>query len=441
MELVVDDVAADADLPRSTGVVVIGGGIVGASTALFLARKGIRVVLCEKGRIAGEQSSRNWGWIITCGRDDREIPLSALTNRLWAEMPALVEADIGYRQSGTARLYDSDAPIAVAEAWCRRALPQGLDARVLSSREVEALYPGATRPFKGGLYAPADAVAEPQKAVPAMARAAQRLGAGIFTGCAVRALDVQGGRVAGVITEHGRVQADAVVLAGGGWSRLFCDALGIRLAQLTVQASVMRTGPLVGGPLPAAVTQHFSFRRRDDGGYTIGDPFHTLAPLTPASFRFLPDFRDTLHMSWRRLKPTLSRFIAEWRDARPRAADAVSAYEQTRVTDPAPTKRFVAATHRRLVERFPVFASVPIVQSWAGLLDVTADAVPVLSAVPGLPGFYIGTGFSGHGFTLGPAAGHVLADLATGSTPSIDLSPFRVARFSDGSRPKPQAGF
>ena len=88
-----------------------------------------------------------------------------------------------------------------------------------------------------------------------------------------------------------------------------------------------------------------------------------------------------------------------------------------------------------------MFASVPVVQSWAGLLDVTADAVPVLSAVHTLPGFYIGTGFSGHGFTLGPAAGHVLADLATGSTPSIDLSPFRVARFSDGSRPKPQVGF
>lgn len=397
-------------------------------------------MLCEKGSIACEQSSRNWGWIITCGRDDREIPASGLADRLWAEIPGLVEADVGYRRTGIARLYDRDEPLAVAEAWCRRAGPQGLDARILSSREVADLYPGASRPFRGALYAPSDAVAEPQKAAPAMARAARRFGATILTGCAVRALDIEAGRVAGVFTERGRIRADAVVLAGGAWSRLFCDGLGIRLAQLPVQASVMRTAPF-DGPVPAAVTQHFSFRKRLDGGYTIGDPLHTIAPLTPSSFRFLPDFMGNLKMSWRRLKPTGRRFLAEWSDARRRGPEAVSAYERTRVNDPDPTPRFVEATHRRLVERFPAFAGVPVVETWAGLLDVTADAVPVISRVDRIPGFYIGTGFSGHGFTLGPAAGHLLAELATGATPSVDLAAFRASRFADGSRPQPQVGF
>jgi glycine/D-amino acid oxidase-like deaminating enzyme len=104
MGLIVDEVTADADFPTETAVVVIGGGIVGTSTALFLARKGVPVVLCEKGHIAGEQSSRNWGWIITCGRDDREIPISVLAARLWGEMTGMVEADIGYRATTTATL-------------------------------------------------------------------------------------------------------------------------------------------------------------------------------------------------------------------------------------------------------------------------------------------------------------------------------------------------
>ena len=441
MGLIVDEVTADADFPTETAVVVIGGGIVGTSTALFLARKGVPVVLCEKGHIAGEQSSRNWGWIITCGRDDREIPISVLAARLWGEMTGMVEADIGYRATGIARLYDSDAPIAVAEAWCRGRPRRASTPASSPAREVATLFPGATRPFKGGLFAEGDAVAEPQRAASAIARAAQRKGARILTNCAVRALDTEAGRVSGVWTERGRIKADAVVLAGGAWSRLFCDSLDVRLSQLLVQASVMRTAPLSGGPLPAAVTQHYSFRRRADGGYTIGDPFNTLAPITPSSFRFMRDFTPTLRMSWRRLRPTASRFMTELRDARRRPRDAASAYEETRVNDPDPDRRFTDETRRRLIERFPIFGTVPVEQSWAGLLDVTPDAVPVISSVPSIPGFHVGTGFSGHGFTLGPGAGHVLADLATGTEPAVDVTPFSIARFSDGSRPKPQVGF
>jgi glycine/D-amino acid oxidase-like deaminating enzyme len=437
----IDTVASDATLPERTAVVVVGGGIVGASTALFLALKGVPVVLCEKGHIAGEQSSRNWGWIINCGRDDREIPISLLSGRLWREMSGLVEAEIGYRAIGIARLYDSDAPIARARAWCERARPMGSDARVLNSAEIDSLFPGASRPFKGALYSPTDAVAEPQKATSAIVNAAHRLGAKIMMNCAVRALDFEGGKVSGVITEHGRIHCDTVVLAAGAWSRLFCDALGIKLAQLTVQASVMRTSPVAGAPFPAGVTDGFSFRRRLDGGYTIGDPFHTIAPITPASFRLLPDFTGMLKMSWRRLTPSFSRFGAELRAAKRRSGSDPSAYEEVRANDPAPSSRHLDEAYTRLVERFPTFRSAQILQQWAGLLDVTADAVPVISAIDTVPGLLIGTGFSGHGFTLGPGAGHVLADLATGKPPAVDITPFRASRFWDGSRPKPVVGF
>src|ERR1700732_801792 len=96
----VDPVQSDAALPPRTGVVVIGGGIAGTSTAFFLAGKGVPVVLCEKGEIAGEQSSRNWGWCRKMGRDPRELPLAIEALRLWAEMNSLVGAETGFRRSG-----------------------------------------------------------------------------------------------------------------------------------------------------------------------------------------------------------------------------------------------------------------------------------------------------------------------------------------------------
>ena len=96
----VDPVSSDEALPARVDVVVIGGGIIGASTALFLAEKGVSVALCEKGHIAGEQSSRNWGWCRKMGRDPRELPLIIESLRLWQGMNERVEAETGFRQAG-----------------------------------------------------------------------------------------------------------------------------------------------------------------------------------------------------------------------------------------------------------------------------------------------------------------------------------------------------
>src|SRR5919112_1253555 len=96
----VDTIAADQTLPASADVVVIGGGIIGVCTALFLARDGVSTVLCEKGEIAAEQSSRNWGWCRKMGRDPRELALSIEALRFWTQMDKMVEGDTGFRQSG-----------------------------------------------------------------------------------------------------------------------------------------------------------------------------------------------------------------------------------------------------------------------------------------------------------------------------------------------------
>jgi glycine/D-amino acid oxidase-like deaminating enzyme len=94
-----------------------------------------------------------------------------------------------------------------------------------------------------------------------------------------------------------------------------------------------------------------------------------------------------------------------------------------------------------LTNAFPVFANVRVAQRWGGMIDVTPDAVPVISPVEGVPGFFIATGFSGHGFGIGPAAGRLMANLVTGETPIVDPQAFRLSRFSDGSNPRPISGF
>src|ERR1700754_2514991 len=113
----VDIVPSNPQTPATTTVVIIGGGIIGVCIAFFLARKGVPVVLCEKGQIAGEQSSRNWGWCRKMGRDPRELPLAMEALRLWAEMNSLVGMETGFRRSGIVYLCRTPEELAKREAW------------------------------------------------------------------------------------------------------------------------------------------------------------------------------------------------------------------------------------------------------------------------------------------------------------------------------------
>ena len=108
-------------LPNATSVVIIGGGIVGVCTALYLAEKGIPVVLCEKGEIGAEQSSRNWGWTRVMGRDVREIPLGLESLRLWRGLNQSIGAETGFRQCGIVYLCDNQQEMAEYEAWLAQA--------------------------------------------------------------------------------------------------------------------------------------------------------------------------------------------------------------------------------------------------------------------------------------------------------------------------------
>jgi len=418
--------------------VIIGGGIIGTSTAFFLARKGVAVALCEKGEIAAEQSSRNWGWCRKMGRDPREIPLIIESLRLWPQMNTLTGAETGFRQCGIVYLCRDSADVAKRSAWLDAARPYQIDSRLLSATELRSVLPNLQGNWAGGLYTPSDGRAEPTKAAPAIAAAARQHGAAILTRCAARGIETTAGRISAVVTERGPIACDSVVRAGGVWSRLFSGSLGVRLPQLRVTSAVMRTEKLDGGPDVSAAGEGFGFRKRLDGGYTIANWSSNRFDITPDTFRFFTDFLPALRQNRDAIRVRIGRrFVEEWRTPRRWALDKPSPFERTRTLDPAPDPVILAQAQKNITAAFAVFGTMRIAERWGGAIDVTPDAVPVISPVEALPGFFIATGFSGHGFGIGPGAGRLMADLVNGDPPVVDPAPFRFSRFTDGSRPKP----
>lgn len=427
----VDPIVSDIALPARTGVAIIGGGIIGVSTALFLAEKGHAVVLCEKGEIGAEQSSRNWGWCRTMGRDADEIPLAIESLRLWRGMNQRAGHDTGFRQPGIAYLCETEQEVAKQEAWLEEARPYQVEARLVRGAGIDTVIPGASGHFIAAMHTPTDGRAEPSQAAPAIALAARAAGATILTNCAVRGIETKAGRISGVVTEKGAVDCDAVVLAGGAWSRLFCGNAGIELPQLSVLASAFRTKPLSGGPEVAASGSVFAFRKRLDGGYTIARRNANIADITPDSFRLLLQYLPTLKENYGEIRMRFGRrFFEALRTPRRWALDQATPFEAVRVLDPTPREHILVEARKVLSRMFPVFAGMQVAQSWGGMIDVTPDAVPVIGAVDAMPGFFLATGFSGHGFGIGPGAGKLMADIVAGDTPLVDPTPFRFARFA-----------
>lgn len=435
-------VLPDTHLPKRATACVIGGGIAGVSTALELAERGLDVVLLEKGEIAAEQSSRNWGWCRQMGRDPREIPLIRISLEIWDGMNARVGGETGFVRCGILYLCENDEQIAAKTAWYENhARPAGLSTRMIGPEEANALLPGCTRPWKGALFTPDDARAEPFVAVPLMAEALRRKGGKVFTNCAVRGLESSAGRVSGVVTERGVIACDSVVLAGGAWSRRFCHNLGIELPQLSVVNSVMRTAPLDTGLNRTCSGGQFTFRKRMDGGYTVTHNHFSVADIVPDSFRLLTEFLPALRLDRKGLRLRLGqRFIDEARLRRRWQMDEVSPFELVRILDPAPVDDILDDAVRHLKAYYPVFEPMQVAERWAGCIDAVPDAVPVISKVEKLPGMHLCTGFSGHGFGLGPGAGRLMAEIVTGEPTSVDPAPFRYSRFFDGTKPRPTTG-
>lgn len=423
-------VQTSSDFPASTSVVIIGGGIIGLTAALALSERGIPVVVLEKGRLAGEQSSRNLGWIRKTSRHAEDVPLAQAADRLWAGMAERVGSDVGYRQSGIMFLARTAEQLAMHEAWLKSVDALSLDSQLLGPREIDRRVPGGQGDWAGGIYTPSDGRAEPTLASSAIAGAAMARGAVIVENCAVRTLSMTGGKVSGVVTEQGEIRCDQALLAGGLWSRRFLGNLGVSLPTLPLICSVFKTAPMEGPTEIAVGAPDFSFRKHRDGGFIVTQRGALDAPLMLDHLligsRYLGALRSQRHL----LRLSLGKhFLRDLALPRRWGAGKRSPFERLRTMDPPANAKINDEARRNLAAAWPVFEGARVETAWAGMIDITPDSNPVIGAVPGVPGLTVASGFSGHGFGTSPAAGQLAADLLAGEAPLIDPAPYRFDRF------------
>jgi glycine/D-amino acid oxidase-like deaminating enzyme len=425
-------VTTTAALPASADVVVIGGGIVGTCAAYYLARRGVKVALVEKGRIGAEQSSRNWGWCRQQNRDARELPMSTASLALWDTMAAEIGEDPGFRRSGLLYLSNDEAEIATWARWRDFARGQGVVTHMLSASEAAARGAATGKSWRGGVFSPSDGIADPERAAPVVALGVEKFGGSVHQFCAARGLELEAGAVAGVVTEAGVIRTRTVVMAGGAWASSFLRQMGLRFPQASVRSSNLAVGP--GADLPDALhTAQVSTTRRGDGGYTLAISGRARVDVTPQQLRFASSFLPMFFKRRKSLAPggleglrsgheTLSR----WRLDRPTPMEAM------RILDPSPDRAQITETLRRARELFPALRDIPVTAAWAGYIDSTPDGVPAIGPTS-IPGLVFAAGFSGHGFGIGPGAGHLVADLITGAKPILDPVPYDPARFAASS--------
>lgn len=426
-------------MEREADVVVVGAGIVGCAAAYYLVRRGVRVVVVERGSVPGEQSRKNWGFVRQQGRDPLEMPLVMEANRLWRGLERELDADLEWVQGGNLALAGDAERMARFERWLPVAREFGLETRLLRPRELDAVVPGLAGAWVGGMHTPGDGHADPEKATDAFARAAAAHGASLRLGCALQAVTTRAGAVAGVVTEQGEIRTPTVVCAAGAWSTRLAGTLGLDLPQRWVRGTVARTTPAPRVTTCAVWGPDVAFRQRRDGSFTVAaggalDHDVTLDSLRQLRF-FLPNYwKNKALFRFHVGRPLLASLAAALPGSPARRRPLVWDRGLEPRPNPAKVRRSLAALQRVL----PSLPPLGIARSWAGYIDAAPDLVPVLGEVPQIGGLVLATGFSGHGFALGPIAGRLVAELIVDGKPSLDISGFRFSRFAEGAIGKPR---
>ncbi|MGJ4883199.1 MULTISPECIES: FAD-binding oxidoreductase [unclassified Bradyrhizobium] len=418
-------------LPARADAVVIGGGIVGVFTAYYLARRGLAVALIEKGRIGAEQSSRNWGWCRQQNRDARELPMATLSLDLWERFAAESGEATGFSRCGLFYLSNDEAELAGWARWGEFAKTAGVTTHMLDSRQATERGAATGRSWKGGVFSPTDGTASPADAAPAVARAILKQGGSVHQMCAVRGVETSGGRLSAVITERGTIRTPVAVLAAGAWASSFCHQLGVALPMASIRASALALSPSAEPLPPALHTAAVSITRRGDGGHTLAISGRGRVDPTLQQLRFASHFLPMFARRWRSLLPggleglrAGHETVGRWR------LDAPTPMELTRILDPRPDQATIRLTRARAVELLPALKQSRVTAAWASYIDSTPDGVPAIDELAALPGLIVAAGFSGHGFGIGPGAGHLIADLVTSAKPIVDPRPYAPARFA-----------
>jgi sarcosine oxidase subunit beta len=369
-------------LPSHADVVVIGGGVIGLSTAYHLARSGVGdVLLLDQGSFGAGSTCKAAGGVRASFSDEANIVMGNYGLEVFERFGELFDQEIDLVQNGYLFLLDDAADVADFERSVALQQSLGVDARMIDPAEAKRLAPIiSTDGLLAAAYAPRDGHCTPESVVLGYARAARRAGATLVPNCRVTGGVVVDGTIRAVDTEAGRVETGAVVCCAGAWSRAVGEWFGVDLPVDPVRRQIVVTEPIpdLDRTMPMTIDFSTTFYFHEEGpGMLVG----------------MSDRNETPGFK-------LSRGD-EWL---PGLAEAIE-------------------------RRAPSLGEVGIASGWAGLYEVTPDHNGLIGEAPEVSRFLYATGFSGHGFLLGPAIGEVMSSLVRGEAPFVDVSAFDARRF------------
>jgi len=384
----------NGDMDRSADVVIIGGGCMGASAAYHLTKQGVtNIVLVEReSQLATGSTGRNAGGVRHQFSDPANIALSKESIALMARFEEEVGTPIDFWQDGYLFVLSTEESARSFRANVNLQRAHGVDVQWLSADDAARLAPGVVvDDVIGATYCAADGVADPNGVTMGFAKAAQAAGATILRDTEATAVRVQSGRVTGLDTSRGHIATRTVVNAAGPWAR--------------------HIGRLAGVSVPVDPERRHIFIAHPAGGGSWDDATHQ--GRVPSTRLLVIDFESTFY--FHREGGGVLFGMAD--------PDEQPGFDTTVRWDFLPEVTEVA------VRRLPALAEASVTHAWAGLYEMTPDHNPLIGPMPGLEGFYVIAGFSGHGFQHSPAAGRILAAQITGIDPGLDVSSFACDRF------------
>ncbi len=376
-------------LPASADVVVVGGGVIGASVAFHLAEAEVDVCLLERDQLASGSTSRAAGGIRAQFSDPLNIAIGLRSIEAFTRFGERPGAEIDLHQVGYLFLLDREEDVAAFTSSVALQNELGVPSRFVDLAEVRELCPVAgLDELLAATYCALDGHASPDAVVQGYAAGARAHGASILTGCALTDVLLDANEIHGVETSRGTIETGIVVCAAGVWSPEVAGAAGVELPVAPYLREVGFTGPTPGLPERIPLTVDFS----------TGFYFH-------------------------REGPGLLFGMAD--PEQPAGLDAPA--------DPAWLERVMEVAERRL----PALLDMGIAGGWKGHYEVTPDHNALVGESPAASRFLYATGFSGHGFLQGPAVGEIVRDLVLHHTPFVDVTPLSVDRFTH-SIPRPE---
>lgn len=371
-------------MATTADVVIIGSGIMGNSTAYYLAQKGRSVIVLEKSKNIGDGgSSRNGGGVRQSGRDPRELPLAMYgVKHLWPFLSEELDTDVEYYQEGNLRLGKTEAHRTILRDIVAGGSSQGLALEMIDGEQVREICPYMSEEVIGASWCPSDGHANPLRTTLGYYRKARQLGVRFITGQEVVAIRKVRGKARRVMTTDETYEAETIVLAAGYESRAIAATVGIDvpMSRWLLETLVTEAQPPMFYQMLGTAAADFYGHQSKHGSFVLG---------------------GTSGM------------------------EGVNKDNGTPVTSSMTT----ASICRGVVGYIPSLRDAKVVRTWAGWIDYSADKVPVISFVEEVPGLILACGFTGHGFGIGPTVGTLLSQMAAGEEPVLDIGAFRYDRF------------